>query len=51
MVVFFFESAQGTLKLWRDLMIFIDHPITAGEKVLFIKLKELLGSNANRQSL
>lgn len=45
----FFESAQGTLKLWRYLMIFIDHPDTAGEKVT--KLKDLLGSNANRQSL
>ena len=45
----FFESAQGTLKLWHYLMIFTDHPNTAGENVT--KLKELLGSNANRQSL
>lgn len=45
----FFESAQGTLKLWRYLLIFIDHPDSVGEKVT--KLKEFLGNNENRQSL
>ena len=45
----FFELAQGTLKLWRYLLIFIDHPDSVGEKVT--KLKELLGNNENRQSL
>ena len=45
----FFESAQGTLKLWRYLLIFNDHPDSVGEKVT--KFKELLGNNENRQSL
>ena len=44
----FFDSAQGTLKLWRYL-IFIDRPDSEGEKVT--KLKEILGNNENRQSL
>ena len=39
----FFESAQGTLKLWRYLLIFIDHPDSVGEKVT--------GNNENTQSL
>ena len=45
----FYESAVGTFKLWRHLLMFIDHPATDGEKA-----KELLvlhGDNENWQSL
>lgn len=45
----FYESALCTLKLWRYLMIFIDHSDTKGEKVT--KLLQLLGNNENRQNL
>ena len=45
----FFESAQGTLKLWQYLLILLTNPDSVGEKVT--KLKELLGNNENRQSL
>ena len=45
----FYESALTTLKLWRYLMMFLDSPVTNGEKVN--DLCTLLGDNEVRQKL
>lgn len=45
----FYESSLTTLKLWRYLLMFIDHEATGGEKAKHLRI--LLGDNENRQSL
>ena len=44
-----YESSLTTLKLWRYLLMFIDHAATDGEKAK--NLHTLLGDKENRQSL